>query len=99
VTRDRVVEILISATFGIHRDISFFFDQKPERNFFVEQCYCGCTSLVNKDRERINLPQYVALETVKYIFANVDRCLARGCAASADVSQNDDKKRLDSKFN
>jgi len=31
VTRDRVVEILISATFGIHRDISFFFDRKPER--------------------------------------------------------------------
>jgi len=69
VTRDRVVEILISATFGIHRDISFFFDQKPERNFFGEQCYCGCTSPVYKDIERINVPQYVALETVKYIFA------------------------------
>ena len=94
VTCDRVVEILISATFGIHRDISFFFDQKPERNFFGEQCYCGCTSLVNKDRERINLPQYVALETVKYIFANVDRYLAQRCAASVDVSQNDDKKKV-----
>jgi len=68
-TCDRVVKILISATFGIHRDISFFFDQKPERNFFGEQCYCGCTSPVNKDIEWINVPQYVALETVKYIFA------------------------------
>jgi len=61
---DRVVEILISATFRIHRDISFFFDQKPERNFFGEQCYCGCTSPVNKDIEQINVPQYIALETV-----------------------------------
>jgi len=64
---DRVVEILISATFGIHRDISFFFNQKPERNFFGEQCYCSCTSPVNKDIEWINVPQYIALETVKYI--------------------------------
>jgi hypothetical protein len=32
--RDGVVEILISTTFRIHRDIGFFFDQKPERNFF-----------------------------------------------------------------
>jgi len=51
VKHDTVVEILISATFGIHRDISFFFDQKPERNFFGEQCYCSCTSPVNKDIE------------------------------------------------
>jgi len=68
-TRDRVVKILISATFRIHRDISFFFNQKPERNFFGEQCYCSCTSPVNKDIEWINVPQCVALETVKYIFA------------------------------
>ena len=33
VTCDRVVKILILATFGIHRDISFFFDQKPEKEF------------------------------------------------------------------
>jgi len=50
------------------------------------------------------VPQYVALETVKYILlveinANVDRCLAWGCASSVDVSQNDDNNRLDSKFN
>ena len=55
---DRVVEILISTTFGIHHHISFFFDQKPEWNFFGKQCYCGCTSPVNKDREWINVPHY-----------------------------------------
>jgi len=71
-TCDRVVKILILATFRIHYDISFSFDQKPERNFFGEQCYCGCTSPVNKDREWINVPQCIALETVKYTFAIAD---------------------------
>jgi len=56
---------------------AFFFDQKPERNFFGEQCYCSCTNPVNKDVEQINVPQYVALETVKYIFAGWNWCECR----------------------
>jgi len=50
---------------------AFFFDQKPERNFFGEQCYCSCTSCVNKVIDWINVPQYIALETVRPCLATV----------------------------
>ena len=59
---DRVLEIMISTSFGIHCDICFLFNQKPDQKIFLgEQCYHRCTSPINKDIEQINVPQYVVL--------------------------------------
>ena len=50
--RDRAVEILISTTFRIHRDIRFFSTTGPKVDFFGK-LFCsityGHTSLVDKD--------------------------------------------------